>query len=43
MFMQSYQMENSLRRLRDELGEAHAEPVALTGTYNSLIRMWSEC
>ncbi|MCL7930621.1 Fe2+-dependent dioxygenase [Halomonas llamarensis] len=54
MFMQSlirdtekrrllYEMDNSLRRLRAEQGEAHEELVALTGTYNNLVRMWSEC
>lgn len=54
MFMQSlirdterrrllYEMDNALRRLRAEQGEAHQELVALTGTYNNLVRMWSEC
>lgn len=54
MFMQSlirdteqrrllYEMDNALRRLRAEQGEAHPELVALTGSYNNLIRMWSEC
>ncbi|WP_299316915.1 Fe2+-dependent dioxygenase [uncultured Halomonas sp.] len=54
MFMQSlvrdtekrrllYEMDNSLRRLRAEQGEAQADLVALTGTYNNLVRMWSEC
>ncbi|RUR26707.1 Fe2+-dependent dioxygenase [Vreelandella andesensis] len=54
MFMQSlirdtekrrllYEMDNSLRRLRAEQGEANAELVALTGTYNNLVRMWSDC
>ncbi|MDX5336693.1 MAG: Fe2+-dependent dioxygenase [Marinobacter sp.] len=54
MFMQSlvrdtekrrllYEMDNSLRRLRAAQGEGHSDLVQLTGTYNNLIRMWSEC
>lgn len=54
MFMQSlirdtekrrllYEMDNSLRQLRTEHGEAQPELVALTGTYNNLVRMWSDC
>ncbi|WP_434986589.1 Fe2+-dependent dioxygenase [Vreelandella zhaodongensis] len=38
-----YEMDNSLRRLRAEQGEGQGELVALTGTYNNLVRMWSEC
>ena len=54
MFMQSlirdtekrrllHEMDNSLRQLRADYGEAHPDLVALTGTYNNLVRMWSEC
>ncbi|XUO85059.1 Fe2+-dependent dioxygenase [Halomonas sp. KM007] len=54
MFMQSlirdteqrrllYEMDNALRVMRAEQGEQHAQLVALTGTYNNLVRMWSEC
>jgi len=54
MFMQSlvrdsekrrllYEMDNSLRRLRATQGEGQAELVQLTGTYNNLVRLWSEC
>jgi len=54
MFMQSlirdtekrrllYEMDNSLRHLRSEHGETNAQLVALTGSYNNLVRMWSEC
>ena len=54
MFMQSlvrdaekrrllYEMDNSLRRLRGTQGEDQPELVQLTGTYNNLVRLWSEC
>ena len=54
MFMQSlirdtekrrllYEMDNALRRLRTKQGEDQAELVELTGTYNNLVRLWSEC
>ncbi|MCL7943266.1 Fe2+-dependent dioxygenase [Marinobacter sp. ATCH36] len=54
MFMQSlvrdaekrrllYEMDNALRRLRATQGEDQAELVQLTGTYNNLVRLWSEC
>ena len=54
MFMQSlirdteqrrllYEMDNALRALRAAQGESNKELVALTGTYNNLVRMWSEC
>lgn len=54
MFMQSlirdteqrrllYEMDTSLRKLRTQFGEQSRELVQLTGTYNNLVRMWSEC
>ncbi|MEX0604733.1 MAG: Fe2+-dependent dioxygenase [Marinobacter sp.] len=54
MFMQSlirdtekrrllYEMDNALRRLRARQGEDQPELVELTGTYNNLVRLWSEC
>ncbi|MBT2785061.1 MULTISPECIES: Fe2+-dependent dioxygenase [unclassified Halomonas] len=54
MFMQSlirdteqrrllYEMDTSLRKLRAQYGEQSTELVQLTGTYNNLVRMWSEC
>tara|TARA_R110000751_G_scaffold98771_2_gene191958 strand:+ start:234 stop:914 length:681 start_codon:yes stop_codon:yes gene_type:complete len=54
MFMQSlirdteqrrllYEMDTALRKLRAQFGEQSSELVQLTGTYNNLVRMWSEC
>lgn len=54
MFMQSlirdtekrrllYDMDNALRSLRGSQGEDQEEVVQLTGTYNNLVRLWSEC
>jgi predicted 2-oxoglutarate/Fe(II)-dependent dioxygenase YbiX len=33
----------ALIALRTELGDDHAELVTLTGSYNNLLRRWSEC
>jgi PKHD-type hydroxylase len=38
-----YEMDLALMALRAELGEAHPQLVALTASYNNLLRRWSEC
>jgi len=38
-----YQMDCALIDLRQKYGEDEPQLIALTGTYNSLLRRWSEC
>ncbi|RZI92251.1 MAG: Fe2+-dependent dioxygenase, partial [Rubrivivax sp.] len=35
-------MDNHLRQLRTELGEADRSIIGLTGTYHNLLRMWAD-
>jgi PKHD-type hydroxylase len=38
-----FEMDLALIALRAELGDDHADLVTLTGSYNNLLRRWSEC
>jgi PKHD-type hydroxylase len=37
-----YNLDNTIQRLSVKIGQGDAEVVALTGTYNNLLRMWAE-
>jgi len=37
-----YDLDNAIQRLSVKVGQGEAEVVALTGTYNNLLRMWAE-
>ena len=37
-----YDLDNTIQRLSLKVGQNDAEVVALTGTYNNLLRMWAE-
>lgn len=37
-----YDLDNTIQRLSLKVGQGDAEVVALTGTYNNLLRMWAE-
>lgn len=37
-----YDLDNTIQRLSVKVGQGDAEVVALTGTYNNLLRMWAD-
>lgn len=37
-----YDLDNTIQRLSVKVGQADPDVVALTGTYNNLLRMWAE-
>jgi PKHD-type hydroxylase len=36
-----FDMDMSIQRLRQELGDDHAALISLTGCYNNLLRRWA--
>lgn len=38
-----YEMDQALRALRGRVGEDDADVIRLTGSYNNLLRRWSDC
>jgi PKHD-type hydroxylase len=38
-----FEMDLALMALRQQLGEDHPQLIQLTGSYNNLLRRWSEC